>query len=196
MLTLSEYLSSRDDSPVVLVFVNTPYLPVFDIWYGLYLINPAPDIIVMALDMTAYENLTQRNIRCFFAGSDEFDGFLSVKKYDKHEISTLSTLWLLRANVIREILDSGVDVLHSDCDAFWLDDVYRLFEKAPADMTFSIAFSHPKEIAQEWGFILCMGLFMIRNNKKTKEFFSLKFAVVPIQRREKLRFRKTVLPRH
>lgn len=172
MNTLTEYLESREKTPVVLVFVNTPYLPVFDIWYALYMINSAPDLIVIALDKTAYENLTQRGICCFFAGSDEFNNFLSLKIYDKHEVSVLSKLWLLRATAIRMILDTGADVLHTDCDAFWLGDVYRLFRETPADMTFSIAFSHPREVAQQWGFILCMGLFMIRNSENTRKFFS------------------------
>ena len=162
MDTLVAYLETRKKTPVALVFVNTPYLPVFDIWYGLYMINPAPDLIVMALDRTSYDNLKQRSIRCFYAGSNEFDNFLSLKVYDKRENLILSKLWLLRAAVIKLILDSGADLLHSDCDAFWLRDTYQLFSDVPSDMTFSIAFAHPREIVQQWGFILCMGLFMIR----------------------------------
>ena len=136
------------------------------------MINPAPDLIVMALDRTSYDNLKQRSIRCFYAGSNEFDNFLSLKVYDKRENLILSKLWLLRAAVIKLILDSGADLLHSDCDAFWLRDTYQLFSDVPSDMTFSIAFAHPREIVQQWGFILCMGLFMIRNSERTRKFFS------------------------
>lgn len=172
MNTLAGYLETRQKKPVTLVFVNTPYLPVFDIWYGLYMINPAPDLIVIALDSIAHENLKQRGIHCFYAGSNEFENFLSLKVYDNREISVLSKLWLLRAAVIKMVLDSGADLLHSDCDAFWLGDVYSLFRDAPSDMTFSIAFLHPVDIAEHWGFILCMGLFMIKTNNKTQKFFS------------------------
>ena len=172
MEALEAYLKNRQKTPVVLVFVNMSYLPVFDIWYGLYMINPAPDLIVVALDKVSYSNLKQRGIRCFYAGSEEFENFLSLKVFDQRENLILSKLWLLRASVIKRILDSGTDLIHSDCDAFWLKDVYQLFSEMPADMTFSIAFAHPREIVQQWGFIICMGLFMIRSNENTRAFFS------------------------
>lgn len=156
---------------MAVVFVGASYLPLFDIWYGLYSINPAPDFIAIALDESTHLNLQQRGIPSFFVEISRFKGFHSEKSYDEREVSILSELWVVRARIIKLILDSGSDVIHSDSDAFWVGDVYSLMSKSQADFVFSIAFGQPRNIVEKWGFILCMGLFMIKSSPRSRAFF-------------------------
>lgn len=171
MEELKHYLESRSRNPLAVVFVGASFLPIFDIWYGLYAINPSPDLIVIALDKPTHQNLQLRKIPSLCIEICNFNNFHSEKNYDSTEVSILSELWVLRARVIKLVLDSGSDVIHSDCDAFWVGDVYDLFSKTHADLVFSVAFGQPRNIVEHWGFILCMGLFMIRSSPRTRAFF-------------------------
>ena len=62
MEELQDYLEKRPRQPLTIVFVGASYLPIFEIWHGLYMINPGPDLIVIALDELTLLNLQQRHI--------------------------------------------------------------------------------------------------------------------------------------
>jgi Nucleotide-diphospho-sugar transferase len=113
--------------------------------------------LVIAMDQALHDHLSQAGIAAVRHG---FDG-------------TLGDLWYQRALVFEWLAKQGVDFVHSDADAVWLQDPRPFcFGDGGFDLVFSQGIDYPAETWLNWGFVLCCGLFAVRANQATAAFFT------------------------
>ncbi len=85
-------------------------------------------------------------------------------------VSYRQKIWRARVEILKRIIDSGVDVIHTDIDAIWCHDILPYIENIDKDLIISIAHGMPKTAIERWGFSLCCGFYMLRSNDKTRRF--------------------------
>lgn len=145
-----------ENKTIILVFANYGYLTVLENWiYFIRKLNIS-NYKVIALDDRLYEYLKNKNIETTYRPC-ELD---------------LGKLWVHRVEVIKEFIDEGYDVIHSDADAVWVKNPLVELNNTKGDLIFSQGTFWPLNIHSKWGFVLCCGLFVIRNNAKTKTFLN------------------------
>jgi hypothetical protein len=85
----------------------------------------------------------------------------------------LGRLWQQRLAVFSELLANGIEFIHSDLDAVWLQNPLAPDSSArqPEDLVFSQGTIWPPDIHQVWGFVLCCGWFWVKPTPAVQEFF-------------------------
>ena len=146
----------------IVTAVNRPYLRLLDLWLAQSrpYMPSAPHIICM--DQAAVAHCDERGDVITIKASDE-----RTSTRDRH------TFWLHRLRTVKQMVDQGHEVLHSDLDAFWLAPPTPLLQSIQADLVFSIDMGIPKNILDAWGFVLCCGFFLARPTPATQKLFSL-----------------------
>lgn len=155
-LLINDQISSNR---VHLCFISFAYLPIFNIWFSHLEKISLKDLCVVAVDEPCYLALKSRKIRTVL-----------MQLPEQIIPSTRTKLWTQRVLLIHELIHLGINVIHSDADAFWLKNILPFLENNKADLVFSIAYRMPENIVKEWGFILCCGFFEIKSNENTKKF--------------------------
>ena len=165
---LDTFINGYKETSLVLTFVNSPYLPIFDRWHACFRRCCDKSLLVIALDEHAHDTLKKRNINSVLLSLEGFDAFLSTKQFGNREMKLLSSLWGLRVMVFKRLIDKGIDFIHSDADAFWLDNPLPELQRYDHDLIASIGYGSPKSIVEQWGFVLCMGFFILRSTPSSK----------------------------
>lgn len=96
-----------------------------------------------------------------------------------------SNFWIYRMSVIQYVLSKGLDILHSDADAFWKKDPIDLFkkltvvnenksinEKRSSDIIVSQGTFMPWEVYDKWNFVMCCGLMYFRSTTPVRAVIS------------------------
>ncbi len=176
---LDTFLENLESRTLIIVFVNILYMPLFEIWYNYFRQYQLPNFLAISLDIRMNGVLNNLGVKNILLTMPEFDGFLSVKIYDSHEMNKLAELWRLRTRVFKHILDRGIHLLACDADAFWLKNIYPLVVNYRYDTSLSISHQSPPDVAKKWGFVLNCGFWMLRSNPVTKAFLDefLKFSI-------------------
>jgi hypothetical protein len=147
---------ASDAGPVPLVFATGNFARLLDNWLAHAGAACVRQPLVIAMDRAL----------SLPAGSD---ALLVPYSFD----GSLSDLWFRRALVFEFLSAHGVDFIHSDVDAVWLQDARPLcFAENEFDLVFSQGGAYPEEIWRRWGFVLCCGLFAARANANTAAFFA------------------------
>ena len=146
----------------IVTAVNRPYIRLLDLWLAQSrpYMPSTPHIICM--DQAAVAHCDDRGDVITIKASDE-----RMTTRDRH------SFWLHRLRTVKQMLDQGREVLHSDLDAFWLASPIPLLQSIQADLVFSIDMGIPKNILDAWGFVLCSGFFLARPTPATQKLFSL-----------------------
>ncbi len=132
--------------PVVIAFANSNYAALTDNWLWHVRRVGVDNVVICALDHETFL-LAQAN---------------GVAAVSVVEVSALADLWILRAQVFESLARNGVDFVHSDIDAIWLRDPRPRLLEANAELAFSQGTIWPRDIARDWDFVLCCGLFLAR----------------------------------
>ena len=83
-----------------------------------------------------------------------------------------ATLFSLRKKLFLALIRSGSDFIHSDADAFWLQDPMPwLMQHTEFDLLMSQGTHAPKEHFDRYHFVLCAGFFFCRANVRTQNYF-------------------------
>jgi len=144
------------ENTVIVVFANYDYLTVLDNWLISLQRLGISNFLVIALDETLYNHLKAMKVSVLL----------------RHCKLGLDNLWIHRVDVIKEILDLGFDLIHSDADAVWLQDpLEEYIYNKPQDMIFSQGTVWPPDVHEIWKFVLCCGFYFVRSNSSTKQFF-------------------------
>jgi hypothetical protein len=138
------------DKTMIITFCNKEYKSVAPHWV-MKIKELGQAYIVIASDEDTYEYLKARNIRT---------------NLHPHKGGSF---WKYRMEVVYELLCQGNDVIHSDLDAFWEKNLS--LDHSSVDMWFSQGTVSPAEHVNRHGFVLCCGLFSVKSNDRTKEFF-------------------------
>ena len=115
------------------------------------------NVLVIALDEELCKELSRRGIVCHLV---RWDG-------------RLLTLWRLRVIVIRQLVDQGISVLHTDIDAVWVKNPYCEIKFKNYDLLASQATNWPQEAIDQWGFVLCCGFFFVSASRGGRDLLAL-----------------------
>jgi chondroitin 4-sulfotransferase 11 len=166
---LDDFLSACQSRSLVVVFVNSPYLPVFERWLTCFRAHCATNLLVVALDEQAHEEVVRRGVSSIHVPLDDFAEFLSIKRYSPREVANLQALWHLRLLVFQRIIEKGIELVHSDADALWIRNPLPVLASLRHDFIASVGLGHPQAITKEWGFAICMGFFILRSTPAAKQ---------------------------
>ena len=150
-------------NPIIVTFVSEPYIPVGLNWlHTLSRLNTGADIRIITLDdatKTAFP--------------------ASVVLHRPLESGGLAGLWIHRTNILRELLDQGFGVIHSDADAVWVRNPLPMMVAGGTEMVFSQGTVWPPDVHARRGIVVCCGLFYMKSTPAVREF------MVKAQQREK-----------
>ncbi len=153
---IKKIISYSQAREIIITFASNSYFPILKIWLSHISSQNINNYCVIALDKELYDLLLMKNV--------------PVVLMEMRELITPNTknqLWVKRIALISQLLGEGINVLHSDADAFWLKDIRKYLLPIQSDLIFSIAYAIPKDVVTAWGFILCCGFFKIRSNPRT-----------------------------
>lgn len=146
-----------EENTIIVVFANSDYDKILQNWLKAIKKINISNYLIVAMDKVLFEQLQEKNIPSILRICDINHG----------------AIWIHRINIIKEILEYGYNVVHSDADAVWLKNpLYDYIYNQPYDIVFSQGTYWPKHIHKEFGFVLCCGFFYLQANKNTLEFIN------------------------
>jgi len=156
-----------ETSKLILTFVNNKYIEIFDIFYTHFSKLNIPGLIVVSLDKNIYTYLRNKNINTILI---------------EYNINNKNKFWKFRLNIINSFFKVyKKDIIHTDCDCFWLKNIIEIIDKIEDDMIFSIGTTFPKNVYNKLGSVVCCGFYYIRYNNKTENIINnllKKYAVI------------------
>ena len=173
LVELDSYLKGISRKRLVVTFVNKSYLEIFDRWLSCFKNSYNQELFVVALDNEAFKKLKDLGVESILIELKSFKTFLSTKEFHATERRQLSLLWKVRWTVFQRVISHGVELVHSDADALWLRNPLPALPSSEFDLIASIGRSWPTDIANIWGFVLCMGFFVLRPTEASKNFVNL-----------------------
>ena len=146
---------AKERQPLIVVFANWRYLDVLLNWMEAIRRVGVTDCLVVSLDKKIYRRLKRRGTRTILAQSGK----------------GLTDVWILRIDVFRCLIDCGIDFVHSDADAIWLRNPIPEYFQAEKelDLIASQGTRWPPDVFDQWGFVLCCGLFSMRSTPASAE---------------------------
>ncbi|MYA31823.1 MAG: glycosyltransferase family 77 protein [Gammaproteobacteria bacterium] len=102
-----------------------------------------------------------------------------ARRWRKHR-QRMQVLMPLRLKFLRFLVENGCDFIHSDADAFWLDDPrpWLIRQGADFDLLASQGTSLPRAHYLAHRFVLCAGFFYCRANDRTRDLFARADALI------------------
>jgi Nucleotide-diphospho-sugar transferase len=182
---LDQVHALKKNKAIIIALVNKAYYPLFELWYSRFSKLNIHNYLIVSLDRHTHLNLQNRGINTRLVEirnpryvSDFFSKHLyevSGKKLGRQfrrstTVSYRQKIWRTRVEILKRIIDSGVNVIHTDIDAIWRHDILPYIESIDKDLIISIAHGMPKTAIERWGFSLCCGFYMLRSNDKTQRF--------------------------
>ncbi len=154
---LSEAVKHSRRNNIIIAIANSEYAAVVDRWLSKLKALQIENYLIVASDRALYDSLKAKNENVTYR---PFNG-------------DLCDFWTYRLEIIQTLLTAGINVIHSDPDAFWLDDpLDEYFNGALFDILASQGTVHPHETLALWGFVLCCGLIYYRSSPPVLDFFS------------------------
>ena len=138
-----------------ITFANATFLPVLLNWLLSLRMQNLPSPTTISLDEQTHQFLSERGFQSF------------LRPYS----GSRNKLWVLRAQIFSEIINSGSSFIHSDTDAVWLGNPWPYITSLRADITCSQGTIWPPDITAKRGFVACCGFFHAKSNQRTKPFF-------------------------
>lgn len=152
----ADIVNLAENKTLILSFANIDYLPVIDNWISALNRLKIKNYIVVCLDQEIHNLFLQKNIPVLLRPC----------------VNELDSLWVHRIDIIKEFLDSGFNILHSDADAVWLKNpLEKYIYNQSYDMIFSQGTVWPPDIHKKWQFVLCCGFFYVKSNAAVLKFF-------------------------
>lgn len=149
-------LTEKIDSikTLTVVFSDASYIPILYNWLEYSQPFLKNNLLVVSLDKITDDAISQRNIHTHLL---EWKG-------------DLASLWSERVKLIKQLINLGYNVIHSDADAVWLDDAVSYCEGLNSDIAFSQGTVWPPDAHNSLGVVLCCGFFYLRPTLQTIDF--------------------------
>jgi hypothetical protein len=142
---------------VIITFANSRYADVLMNWLVALSLQRIDNYVVVTLDRELHASLSDRGIPSLLC---EFE-------------SDLGDLWIQRIRIFAALCDAGVDFIHSDADAIWLQDPRGSYlASGDADLVASQGTVWPPDVHQRFGFVLCCGLFRLRSTPVSRRLLT------------------------
>lgn len=138
----------------LVVSTTTAYFPVFLNWL-IYFRLQCPDSLhvlhIICLDQSIEEKLPQYGLKC------------SLVHYLPNDRWAYNRLWQTRAQVTKQLIDSGYDVLLSDSDALWLRNPFPDLDQLTSSHIIGTRAKFPEAVHGRIGSAICMGFIYIKS---------------------------------
>jgi len=139
---------------VIIAFADSRYADVLMNWLVALALQHVNNYLVIALDRDLHALLSAHRVPCVLA---ELKG-------------NLGDLWVARIRVFAALCAAGIDFIHSDVDAIWLRDPRETyFGNGDVDLIASQGTTWPVDVHQQFGFVLCCGLFALRSSAASRQ---------------------------
>lgn len=148
-----------EDDNLIITQVAYNYFPIFELWYRNMRRLGITNILLIALDPLTAQRAEEMGIAHYY---------LPIFGFQK---SVRRLIWSETLKVRQNILAAGVNYLHSDADAIWLQDVRPMVFSQESDFVTSIAGGTPKSALDKWGFVMCLGFYACRSNPQTRALY-------------------------
>ena len=147
---------AKERQPLIVVFANWRYREVLLNWMEAISRLGISDCLVVSLDKKLYRHMRRRGTPTILAQCGK----------------SLADVWIVRIDVFRCLIDRGIDFVHSDADAIWLRDPIPEYFRAEKDLDLiaSQGTRWPPDVFDQWGFVLCCGLFYMRSTRPARRF--------------------------
>ncbi len=142
---------------IIIAFVNDLYIPIFKMWYRLFRRYGLTNYLIFATDQKSYDYLDANNINACYL------------PFNKTEFKR-GELWVMRVEVVHTLIKAGINVIHTDIDAFWLKNAMSVLQESNNDLVISRDNGIPVEAGKAWGFTMCCGFYLMRSNARTCRF--------------------------
>ena len=161
-----------DGTPVTIVFGTFDYRNVINKWIDHALSNCDHwRIICLDKELISWLNEMGHDTRAVYL----YDLFPDVTPHslnNLNEKSKAQIIFELRKKLFYALAKSGRDFIHSDADAFWLQDPRPwLAQHNEFDLLISQGTHGPKSHFIRYHFTLCAGFFLCRANTRTQDYF-------------------------
>lgn len=160
---LQRYLGSTVGTEVSLVTASIEHLDVLLNWLiSAYLIAspPLPNVLVLTLDKSVFDLVSQRNISALYVHEDMvLDPAANITK-------RFSQVHVVRLSVLRLMNHYGFSVVNYDCDAIVLRNPQPIFNgHTDADIIGTFG-KGPFQLYTKWGITLNTGVMLLRSSDK------------------------------
>ncbi len=164
---------TKTDEPVTIVFGTFNYREVIEKWIAAVHKLGYDGWRIVCMDRELIQWLEQRG-----DGAQAVDYYAVLPDAPRYDFGALSrgelmnALMALRTRLFLHLARAGCDFLHSDADAFWMQDPRPyLAQHREYDLLMSQGISCPFEHYQRFGFVVCAGFFVCRANARTRAYF-------------------------
>jgi hypothetical protein len=138
---------------VVLTFCNEPYLPVLQRW-----LEQARHAGIRGLLVVSFDGATSQ-----FCQQHQ----LAVVEAEICFPDDLAELWRYRLDLTRRLLQTGLSVLLTDIDAYWLANPMPHLQAGDAHIVASQGTIYPRDVYEKTGIVLCCGFIYYRYSAVT-----------------------------
>ena len=143
------------NNALILTFGNFDYQSIILNWTNCINDLGIENYLVISLDKKIHENLNLKKINT------------ELIEYNKK----FENFWEFRTKIIINKLEQGYDVIHSDADAYWIQNpIHKYFAQTDCDILTSQGTIFPHQVLSKLGFVACCGLVYYKNTKKTIDF--------------------------
>lgn len=162
---LRQYLSDfKSEKPVALVTSNNKYTDVLLNWLISAVVRssiPLKTILVISMEERLHKILVRRGIPSVFISPS------MLFRQDAKFSQMFEQVMMLRLTVMCIINHFGFDVVMYDTDAVILRDPQPLYDQLPNDDIIGSVGKIPKELVDEWGITICIGVVLVKSSVLT-----------------------------
>jgi len=149
-----------EQNNIIITFCNDKYIPKSQKWiYFIKKLN-INNYVIISYDKTTYDYFTDNDTNTILVEPD----------YINEDKDFFKNFMYYRTNVLRQILNKGYNILHSDMDAYWIKNI---IPELNPDMDISVSQGTiwPRSHLSKHKFVMCCGIYYVKSNEKTKFFF-------------------------
>ena len=159
-------------TPVTIVFGTFNYRNVINKWIN-HALSTCDHWRIICLDQELVSWLNEMGYgTCAVYLYDLFPDMTQHNLNNLDKKSRAKVIFSLRKKLFYALAESGRDFIHSDADAFWLQDPRPwLGQHTEFDLLVSQGSFSPKSQVLRHRFTLCAGFFLCRANVRTKNYF-------------------------
>lgn len=140
----------------IISFVDSRYLEIGQNWVmAMKRLGLSDRLLVVALDAASQSALQSMGVATLLRAMEPGDR---------------GALWVHRLRVLNELLADGMDIVHSDADAVWLQNPLPEWFDTDCEILFTQGTYWPAEVFETRRFVACCGCYLIKNTQASRVF--------------------------
>ena len=157
-ISQDDWTKKSGKDTIILTFSDKKYKKIAEKWCNCVKDLGINNYVVAACDMETVTYLSARG----------FNASLVPK-------GNCRNFWNYRMTVIKYLINQGMNIIHSDADAFWYKDPRQEYFQTNADCIVSQGTFLPMHAYHKWRFVMCCGLMYFKCSAQGKMIVSKTF---------------------